>query len=137
MRIDIESFNHLNGVYEEIAAAFNLETALKFYAMFKGQQITFPMHLFSKEYIVGKIRTEYNGYNLKQLSKKYGYSERWVREILRGKWFEQNDLKEKNEMENQLKESNPITETVNKIGDIVKGGKSKAAQKKKSSWLLW
>ncbi|MPM57217.1 hypothetical protein SDC9_104039 [bioreactor metagenome] len=85
MRIDIESFNHLNGIYEEIAASFNLETALKFYTMFKGQQITFPMHLFSKEYIVGKIKMEYNGYNLKQLSKKYGYSERWVREIIRGK----------------------------------------------------
>jgi Mor family transcriptional regulator len=49
--------------------------------MFKGQQITFPMYLFDKKYIAEKIREEYDGSNGKELAKKYGYSERHIREI--------------------------------------------------------
>ena len=40
-----------------------------------------PMYLFDKKYIAEKIREEYDGSNGKELAKKYGYSERHIREI--------------------------------------------------------
>lgn len=74
-------FDNLNGIYDEIKNAFGIEVTLQFYSMFKGQQITFPMYLFDKKYIAAKIRDEYDGKNSKELAKKYGYSERRIREI--------------------------------------------------------
>ncbi len=41
IRIDSE-FDNLNGI----------EVTLQFYSMFKGQQITFPMNLLNKIYII-------------------------------------------------------------------------------------
>lgn len=69
-------------IYKEIASVIGVESTLLFYASFKGQQVSFPSRLFSKEYIRDCITKEYDGTNVKSLSKKYGYSERWVREIL-------------------------------------------------------
>lgn len=74
---------YLSGVYSEIANLLNVETAIKLHSAYRGQQITFPVHLFSKEYISQKIVSEYNGYNIKQLATKFGYSEKWIRKILK------------------------------------------------------
>ena len=46
-------------------------------------QWSFPVQLFSKEFIKKQIVEEYNGYNIKQLATKYGYSEKWIRKILK------------------------------------------------------
>lgn len=73
----------LNGIYGELAALIGLESMLQVYLQFKGQQITFPVKLFSKEYTMQQIQVEYNGSNVRELAKKYGYSERWIRELLR------------------------------------------------------
>lgn len=74
-------FDNLNGIYDELKNAFGIDITLQFYSMFKGQQITFPMCLFDKQYIAKKIKNEYDGKNSKELAKKYGYSERRIREI--------------------------------------------------------
>ena len=72
----------LNGVYKDISEEFSIETALKFYEQFKGLQITFPVRLLSKEYVKIQVKKEYNGGNIKELVKKYSYSERWLRKII-------------------------------------------------------
>lgn len=74
-------FNNLNGIYDELKNVFGIDVTLQFYSMFKGQQITFPMNLLDRKYIAKKIKKEYNGKNSKELAKKYGYSERRIREI--------------------------------------------------------
>lgn len=74
-------FDNLNGIYDELKNVFGIDVTLQFYSMFKGQQITFPMTLLDKKYIAKKIKKEYNGKNSKELAKKYGYSERRIREI--------------------------------------------------------
>lgn len=75
----------LADVYKEMASIIGIENTLLFYASFKGQQISFPSRLFSKEYIRSCILKEYNGSNIRYLSKEYGYSERWIREIISNK----------------------------------------------------
>ena len=40
-----------NGVYEELVELLGLENTLKIHKHFRGQQVNFPMRLYSKEYI--------------------------------------------------------------------------------------
>jgi len=74
---------YLNGAYNDIANLLGMDAALKLHAAYRGQQITFPVHLFTKEFIVTQIINEYDGYNVKQLATKFGYSEKWIRKILK------------------------------------------------------
>ena len=73
---------NLNGIYREIATLLDCETALILHDAFRGQQVTFPVKVLSREYVGKKIRLEYNGANLKDLATKYGYTEKWLRRIL-------------------------------------------------------
>ena len=74
---------YLNGVYSELAGLLGIEAVLKIHSAYRGQQITFPVQLFSKEFLKKQIVEEYDGYNIKQLATKYGYSEKWIRKILK------------------------------------------------------
>ncbi len=59
------------------------EDILMIHQAYKGLQVTFPKRLYSKEYVQEKVKQEYNGKNLKELSKRYGYSERWIRQMIK------------------------------------------------------
>ena len=72
-------------IYEEIANELGIEVAIKLHQLFKGQQILFPQKLYKKEYIHEYIRTNYNGQNVRELSQKFGYSDRRVRQIINSK----------------------------------------------------
>ncbi|MCI9146500.1 MAG: Mor transcription activator family protein [Eubacterium sp.] len=74
---------YLNGAYNDIANLLGMDAVLKLHAAYRGQQITFPVHLFTKEFIAAQIVNEYDGYNVKQLATKFGYSEKWIRKILK------------------------------------------------------
>jgi Mor family transcriptional regulator len=73
----------LNGVYQDIAEAFDVEMAYKFHEHFNGLQLTFPTRLLAKEYVLRQIEIEFDGCNLQELSRKYGYSERWLRSLIK------------------------------------------------------
>lgn len=75
----------LHDVYRRISEALGMEAARELYRLFAGQQIAFPVRLYSAEAVRRRIRQEYDGRNVRQLAEKYGYSERTVRRILRGR----------------------------------------------------
>ena len=75
----------LNEVYAELIDLIGMDNMLIIYTHYKGQQITYPVKLWSKDYIVKQIRNEYNGHNVGELATKYGYSDRWVRKIVNSK----------------------------------------------------
>lgn len=77
--MEIEDFAD---VYEEIAIEIGAETAVAIHKLFKGQQILFPQKLYKKSYIYNYIKQNYNGKNVRELSKKFDYSERRIRQIL-------------------------------------------------------
>lgn len=77
---DISAFNE---IYKEIAEIVGFENALKLYGHFKGQQITFPIRLYSRDHVKNQMLREYNGQNTKSLARLYGYSERWIKELLK------------------------------------------------------
>ena len=72
-----------NPVYEEISEEFGFDVAIKMYQIYKGMQITFPTRLFNPEYVKNQIPIEYDGTNIKQLAKKYGYSEKTIRRMVK------------------------------------------------------
>lgn len=74
---------HLNSAYSELANLIGIDAVLKIHSIYRGQQIFFPMDLFSREFIRKQIIEEYNGYNVKQLALKYGYTEKWIKKILK------------------------------------------------------
>ena len=73
----------LNDVYRDISEKLGPDAALEIYRMFKGQQIMFPVHFFNAKRIQKVIVKEYDGSNLKVLAKKYGYSEKTIRRIIK------------------------------------------------------
>lgn len=80
---DIEC-EYLNGVYAEIANLLGVEAALTMHTAFRGQQLNFPVNFFTSDFIREQVIREYDGGNVKQLATKYGYSEKWVRNIING-----------------------------------------------------
>ena len=74
---------YLNGAYSEIASVLGIDAVLKLHSTYRGQQVFFPVDLFSKEFIRQQIIEEYDGYNVKQIAVKYGYTEKWVKKILK------------------------------------------------------
>lgn len=80
MNVDKQLFN---SVYKDIAEVFGMDVAIQFYQMYKGMQISFPTRLFNPDYVRTQIPIEYDGTNIKQLAKKYGYSEKTVRRMIK------------------------------------------------------
>lgn len=74
---------YLNETYSELAGILGIDAVLKIHSTYKGQQIFFPMDLFSKEFIRKQIVEEYDGHNIRQLAVKYGYTEKWIKRILK------------------------------------------------------
>ncbi len=74
---------HLNGAYGELAGLLGIDAALKLHSKYRGTSIFFPVEIFSREFIISQIIDEYNGHNVKELATKYGYTEKWIRKIIR------------------------------------------------------
>ena len=74
---------YLNTAYSELANLVGIDAVLKIHATYRGQQIFFPVDLFSKDFIKKQIIEEYDGYNVKKLALRYGYTETWIKKILK------------------------------------------------------
>lgn len=70
------------GIYKNMVDLLGEEATIKVYKNYKGQQITFPMRLYSKKYVLRVIKDKYNGDNLTELSRELDYSERWMRKLV-------------------------------------------------------
>lgn len=80
----------LNGFYHDIALDMGVEVAVQMYEHYKGLQVVFPTKLLDSEFIQTQILKEYDGRNYKQIALKYGYSERWVRKIIKSRTTKMN-----------------------------------------------
>ena len=73
---------YINNVYAKITSLVGIENAKILFNEYRGQQLTFPVEFYKKEYIYSEIVAEYDGKNIKHLAKKYNYSEHTIRRIL-------------------------------------------------------
>ena len=51
--------------------------------MYHGTQMNFPQKLHNPEYVKMVVPLEYDGTNIKQLAKKYNYSEKTIRRMIK------------------------------------------------------
>ena len=72
-----------NSVYKEISEIIGLDATLKLYLRFKGQQITFPVRLYNPRLIQQNVTEEYDGTNVAELARKYDYSEKTIRRMIK------------------------------------------------------
>ncbi|MBO5248030.1 MAG: Mor transcription activator family protein [Clostridia bacterium] len=72
-----------NAIYKEISEIVGLDATLKLYLRFKGQQIIFPVRLYNPHMIQQNVIKEFDGTNIAELAKKYDYSEKTIRRMIR------------------------------------------------------
>lgn len=77
-----KKYENYSGVYKEMIEILGEEATLKIYENFRGQQVTFPMRLHSKEYVEQYIMKNYNGKNIREISRKVGYTCNWVQQVI-------------------------------------------------------
>lgn len=75
-----ENISCYYGIYAEIVKVIGADKMKAFYEIVKGQQIVFPMKLYSKEYIVSIAKSGER--NINELAKEFGYSERYFRRMI-------------------------------------------------------
>lgn len=83
MLISAEKKEGLVEIYSQLIDIVGIENTEKIYKNLKGQQITFPMRLYKTDYIAREVNERFDGKNLKYLAKEYGYTERYLRELLK------------------------------------------------------
>lgn len=70
--------------YQEVARIIGLENAIELSRKMGGEQIHIPMlHRVLGGAKYRLILKEFNGFNFRALAHKYGYTERWIREVVK------------------------------------------------------
>lgn len=61
--------------------SFGIENTILLHKHYRGQQITLPQRLYSVQYVVKEVERQLGTHSLSDLAKKYGYTERRLRQI--------------------------------------------------------
>ena len=73
-----------DGIWRTVAEEIGVDNLLKLAELVGGANIYIPKaESFVRPVLYEKIKEEYNGYNAPQLSRRYGVTERWIRQICR------------------------------------------------------
>jgi len=75
------SLEALNPIYRQLYDLVGEENMLSIYADMRGIQVTFPAHLYDGQ-AVRRIIVKSKGTSA-VLAKKYGYSQKWVRTVIK------------------------------------------------------
>ena len=70
--------NALQETYARIADEVGVEAMMKIYDLCKGEQISFPLHMYGRDKVIEAVKRDYDGHNLRELADRYGYSRRWL-----------------------------------------------------------
>lgn len=71
------------GVYRDIAEVIGVESTIALHNSFQGQQITLPKKLFTRDYILTKVKKGDGASKVKKVAAQYGYTERRLRQIMK------------------------------------------------------
>ena len=73
-----------DGIWRTVAEEIGVDNLLKLAELVGGANIYIAKaESFVRPVLYEKIKEEYNGYNAPQLSRRYGVTERWIRQICR------------------------------------------------------
>lgn len=80
MEIEKDDFK---GVYLEMSEILGEEIVRKIYKYYKGQQVNFPMKLYSNEYVEKYIIENYSKKSIREMARDLGYSDKWVSTLIK------------------------------------------------------
>ncbi|WP_297639033.1 Mor transcription activator family protein [uncultured Clostridium sp.] len=72
-----------SGIYKDMVEILGEEVVLRIYEHYKGQQVTFPMRIYSKSFVIEYIMKNYNGKNIKEIARELGYTSNWIQQIVK------------------------------------------------------
>lgn len=79
--------------YKKLSEVMGIENAIALAEEYQGTSIYFPkLDGYLKSMRDRRIREEYNGHNIKDLARKYGLTEVWIRAILQENPTESNQM---------------------------------------------
>ena len=70
------------GIYADMVDILGEEIVVKLHKYYRGQQITFHMKLYSKQYIKNYIINNYKSKTLKEMCRELGYTEGWIKQLI-------------------------------------------------------
>lgn len=76
---------NLNDPYRAIASYTDIQTARKMYKLLNGQQVIFTKKWYSKDYVKKYVKENFQTYSIKELSQKFNYTDRTIRQMLNDK----------------------------------------------------
>ena len=72
-----------NGIYAEMSEILGEEIVKIIHKHYKGQQVNFPMKLYSNEYVENYIIENYSEKTVREISRTLGYSDKWVQKLIK------------------------------------------------------
>lgn len=79
-QVDTEA---LQSFYKGLCELIGVDAMLTVYGHYKGSQLTIPTHLYDRKKAAKQVVQRFDGSNSMQLAQQYGYSQKWVRKIIR------------------------------------------------------
>ena len=70
------------GIYADMVDILGEEIVVKLHKYYRGQQITFPMKLYSNQYIKNYIINNYKSKTLKEMCRELRYTEGWIKQLI-------------------------------------------------------
>lgn len=83
MQVDDVMIGALQPVYQQLNELIGTEATIAVWQEFKGTQLTLPSHLYNRKLVSQRLRFEYDGTNVQELARRYQYSEKWFRQVIK------------------------------------------------------
>ena len=71
------------GIYAEMSEILGEEIVKIIHKHYKGQQVNFPMKLYSNEYVEKYIIENYDKKSVRYMSRELGYSDKWIQKLIK------------------------------------------------------
>lgn len=78
----VKNNSDYKGIYADMVEILGEEVVLKLHRYYRGQQITFPMKLYSNEYVEYYIQKNYKTKTIKEMCRELGYTEGWIKQLI-------------------------------------------------------
>ncbi|CEQ15125.1 hypothetical protein [Paraclostridium sordellii] len=78
----IKNSEDYKGIYSEMVEILGEDIVRLIYQNYKGQQVTFPMKLYSNEYVEKYIDKNIDSKTIREMCRELGYTEGWIKHLI-------------------------------------------------------
>ncbi|CEO35910.1 hypothetical protein [Paraclostridium sordellii] len=78
----IKNSEDYKGIYSEMVEILGEDIVRLIYQNYRGQQVTFPMKLYSNEYVEKYIDKNIDSKTIREMCRELGYTEGWIKHLI-------------------------------------------------------